>query len=128
VPAAGFRWRRRAVALAFMVLAIAAAARADDARVVELRIVAGAVDATRRVIKLRKGDEVLLRVVAADQAGRLHVHGYRIELALTPGIAAEARFRVHATGRFPMHFHPAGEKGSGHRHGPPLATLDILPP
>jgi len=125
---AAIRWRRRAVLLACAALPVATAALAEDVRIVELRIAAGAVEAAQRAVKLRKGDEVLLRVVAVDQAGSLHLHGYRIELALTPGVPAEARFRVHATGRFPMHFHPAGDKAAGHRHGPPLATLDVQPP
>jgi hypothetical protein len=122
---AAFRWRRRALLAAC--LAFGAGARAADVRVIELRIAAGAVDPTLRAVRVRKGDEVALRVTA-DEAGSLHLHGYGIALELSPGVLSEARFVARATGRFAIHFHRTGEKAAGHRHGPPLATLDVLPP
>lgn len=117
------------VLTAFAALALANAHAADATqRTFDLAIAHGALPPSQRVMKVKKGDAVQLRI-ASDAPGELHVHGYRLEAKLAPGTRAELAFTAYATGRFPLEWHRAGDAiaaGSPHRSAP-LATLEVHP-
>jgi hypothetical protein len=107
---------------------LATAAFAQAARPRELVLVDGALPAAERLIKATKDDALRWRVTS-DRAGELHVHAYRVSLALKPGVPAELAFTVHATGRFRVEWHAAGQAdvAGGAHHAPPLAMLEVRP-
>lgn len=116
--------------LLFGITAIAAAsAIAADSpeKKFDLAIVRGSVAAEQRVLRVEKGDAVRLRLTS-DAPGEIHLHGYRLEARLTPDIPAEFAFKAHATGRFPLEWHGAGDTApSKSHHAPPLAALEVRP-
>jgi FtsP/CotA-like multicopper oxidase with cupredoxin domain len=99
-------------------------ARAEE-RSFMLAIVRGRLPAELRTLRVRKGDTVRIDATA-DQAAMLHVHGLRIEIAASPDKPGSATFAASATGRFPIHLHGAND-ASSHRHGAPLAYLEVHP-
>ncbi len=114
-----------------LVFAVCAAtgARATEApeKNFDLAIVRGMVPAEQRLLKLEKGDALRLRITS-DAPGELHLHGYRLEVKLTPSQSAELAFKAHATGRYPFEWHGAQSAAkTGAHHGPPLATLEVRP-
>jgi FtsP/CotA-like multicopper oxidase with cupredoxin domain len=116
---------KMSVGVAAMTTAIALAAPPE--KTFHLAIVQGKVPAEQRVLRIEKGDAVRL-VVTSDAPGDLHVHGYRVEAALSPGTPSELAFQAHATGRYALEWHGAGSGASARsHHGPPLATLEVRP-
>lgn len=110
-------------------LAGTTAAQAADPleKIVELTIPAGALPKKPRVFRVEKDDPVRLRMTS-ETAGEVHLHGYRLEMKLTPGTTGELAFKARATGRYRIEWHPAGEAPSkGDHHGPPLAILEVRP-
>jgi hypothetical protein len=93
----------------------------------ELAITRSAAPAKPRVLRVQKDDVVRLRV-ASEVAGEVHIHGYRLELKLAPGIPQDLTFNARATGRYRIEWHAAGEaqEASGH-HGAPVAVLEVHP-
>lgn len=84
-----------------------------------LKITGGKTDVSQRELAVAQGDTVTL-VIASDQKGRFHLHGYDHERPVGPEQAAELTFEASATGRFNYTFHPeesAGDAGHGHGHG-----------
>ncbi len=67
-----------------------------------------------KVIRVTQGDTVKLHWTA-DEATRLHLHGYDVETSVKPGSASPMTFRAHATGRFPITAH--GDHSHGGQHG-----------
>jgi len=64
----------------------------------------------------------------SDAPGEIHLHGYRLETKLVPGVPGEIVFKAHATGRYRLEWHSASGTGkSGGHHGPPPATLEVRP-
>jgi hypothetical protein len=111
-------------------LAAAGSASAQAAEVLRsLHIVDGTLPPDERLIEARKGDRLRLRVTS-NRAGELHLHAYRLSLALTPGETAELAFGAFATGRFRLEWHPAKAEGApaGGHDAAPLATLEVQPP
>ena len=99
-----------AVCLAFLAVGSALA----EPRVFELAIKNGRLPENQRLVRVRQGDEVTLKWTT-DRALTLHLHGYDIEVKLTPPAPAEMRFTARATGRFPIEIHGAGtEHTIGH--------------
>ena len=93
----------------------------------ELAISGGQVAKEQRLIRVDKGTPVKLRVTS-DAAGSLHLHAYKLEAHLVPGTPAELAFNARATGRFRFEWHADNAKAkSGDHHGPPLATLEVMP-
>ena len=108
-----------------LLFASRAAGAAD--KTLELAIARGTLAAEQRLLRVNKGDAVRLRVTS-DAPGEIHLHGYRLEAKLAPGVPAEIAFQAHATGRFRLEWHPAGETAkSGSHHGPPPAILEVRP-
>ena len=113
--------------LLFCVLAAAGAFAADSVqKTFSLTISHGTLPAQQRVLRVEKDDMVRLRVTG-DAPGELHLHGYRLEMKITPASESEISFKAHATGRYRIEWHPAGETSKGDHHGPPLARLEVRP-
>ncbi len=108
-------------------------ANVSVAAVHALRLVDGVVPAEQRLIRALKGDALQLRV-SSNTAGELHLHAYRLSLALQPGQPAELAFTAHATGRFRFEWHAAKTPGDApgaappaDHHAAPLAVLEVRP-
>jgi hypothetical protein len=107
------------------------ATRANGAQPVlhELRLVDGMLPAEQRLITALKGDTLRLRA-SSNTAGELHLHAYRLRLALQAGQPAELAFTAHATGRFRFEWHAAQTSGAAppaDHHAAPLAVLEVRP-
>ena len=101
------------------------ASRAADERSFRLVVVAQAPKAAPEIFTVRKGDAVRIELVS-DAPVEVHLHGYSLSAKPGPDRPAEFRFVAHATGRFPIQVHRAGEDGA-HRHAPSAAYLDVRP-
>ena len=114
-------------ALLCLVATTAAGAADSSDKTFDVTIVRGAIPAEQRMLRVTKGDTVRLRVTS-DAPGEIHLHGYRLETKLKPGVPGEIVFKAYATGRYRLEWHPAGETSkSGSHHGPPPATLEVRP-
>jgi len=112
--------------LAAVAATMALAADAPS-RSFELAITNGSVPKEQNLIRVDKDTMIRLRV-SSDAPGDLHLHAYKLEQHLVPGTPAELAFNAHATGRFRFEWHPEkAEAKSGDHHGPPLATLEVMP-
>ena len=80
-----------------------------EQRVVELSIRDGELPKNTRVVRVRQGDDVTLRWTT-DKPLTIHLHGYDLEKALSPGAPVSMRFTARATGRFPIETHGHGEE------------------
>ena len=90
------------------VVATPAAALAPAApRIFEIEVRNGAPVAAPAAMRVRQGDEVMLRV-RSDRDDELHVHGYDLHLALRAGVPGELRFSADRSGRFDCELHHAG--------------------
>jgi len=107
------------VALAAVPLACAAAEPASKA--FELAIAKERVDAAQQTVRVKKGDKVELRWTS-DRRIALHLHGYDIEVTVTPEAPAVMSFQARIAGRYPV-----SEHGHGSRHERPLLYLEVLP-
>ena len=117
-------WARRLLPATVM---CGAAALAQPAAVRELVLVDGALPAAQRLIVVAQGQVQRWRLTS-NVAGEVHVHAYRVSVALRPGVAAELAFTAHATGRFRVEWHPAGGTvAAAPHHDAPVATLEVRP-
>jgi hypothetical protein len=98
----------------------AASTPASTPRVVLDIVVARGAAAPFRTLKVGKGDIVEVSV-DSDQAGKLEVHGYRNELAVTAHVKASMTFAADRTGRFPIDLHA---KGGTHIEA---GALEVMP-
>lgn len=106
---------------------VSAGASETPAKIFELTIPRGGAAAKPRVLAVDKDDVVRLRVTS-EEAGEIHLHGYRIEMKVSPGAPHELGFKARATGRYRIEWHPASDTAKkGDHHGPPLATLEVRP-
>ncbi len=90
---------------------------------VEVRIENRQVVAPRGPIRVTEGDVVEL-VWASDEAAKLHLHGYDLEIQVRPDEPAVMVVEAYATGRFPITSHGWGEGGRGHDA---LTYLEVYP-
>lgn len=74
------------------------------------------------LIRVTQGDRVEL-VWSTDETVQLHLHGYDIEIEVTPEAPAVMYLLAHATGRFPVTSHGFGTR-SGHDT---LLYLEVYP-
>ncbi len=95
----------------------------------ELRLVDGQVATGSRLLAALKGDALRWRITS-NRPGQLHLHAYRLSVAVVPGQAAELAFVAHATGRFRIEWHAAdaAATAAGQHHAAPLAMLEVRPP
>lgn len=77
---------------------------AAEARHFDLRIENGRVADNVRTVQVRQGEAVELRW-SADRRTLVHLHGYDVEITVSPGQAQVMAFRARASGRFPIESH-----------------------
>jgi hypothetical protein len=109
----GFSSHRRAFGLLAALHAIActdfispAAGQREtaDARRFELRVEAGRLVKGEKTIRVKQGENVVLRWTA-DRTTVVHLHGYDIESTIEPSAPAEMSLVARLTGRFPVEIH-----------------------
>lgn len=104
----------------------AVAAHAAD-KVFEITVKAGVLTTHPKPMQVDKGDAVRLRV-KSNAPGVIHLHGYRLELAVAADQPAELSFKAHATGRYPLEWHGASEGAQARaHHGPAATALEVRP-
>jgi hypothetical protein len=97
---------------------------AEQVRRFELQLAGRRLTKGPSTMRVMQGDIVEMQW-ATDQPVRLHLHGYDVELAVTPDVIAVMRVRTDATGRFPIAAHNDSEgKEKSHR---PIAYLEVHP-
>ncbi|MFO0988308.1 MAG: hypothetical protein U1F37_13225 [Alphaproteobacteria bacterium] len=113
-------------AVSFALAASAAGAAAAHGEERAFALVVGAKPPSApATLAARKGDAVAI-ALRSETAAEVHLHGYNLEARLEAGGTATWRFTAHATGRYPINVHAPGT-GSGHRHAPPVAYLEVRP-
>jgi hypothetical protein len=100
-----------------------AAVTADAAQrtVMTLSIVNGAVAGVGDTLKVQQGDDLELRW-SSDKPIELHLHGYDLEVTVSPEAPAVMSFKANIAGRFPIESH-----GQGPRHRRPVLYLEVHP-
>lgn len=78
-------------------------------------------------MRVKKGEKIRLHWTT-DETVVLHLHGYDIEISVSPGTATEMTFEASATGRFPITSHGFGAPDS-HNHDDEhtLTYLEVYP-
>ena len=100
-----------------------AIAQEASQQVIEVRIEDREVVAPRETTRITEGDVVEL-VWTSDEATKLHLHGYDLEIHVRPDEPAVMVIEAHPTGRFPITSHGWGEGGHGHDA---LTYLEVYP-
>src|SRR5579862_6041065 len=97
-----------------------AAASADAAapKVLNFAIENGAVVGNGDTVRVQQGDDLELRW-SSDKAMELHLHGYDIEMRVSPQSPAVMSFKANIPGRFPVEAH-----GLATAHPRPLLYLE----
>jgi FtsP/CotA-like multicopper oxidase with cupredoxin domain len=113
--------RRRELLLALAAAPLTCVAAEPAGKAFELAIAKGRVDAAQQTVRVKKGDKVELRWTS-DRRIALHLHGYDIEVTVTPEAPAVMSFQARIAGRYPV-----SEHGHGSRHERPLLYLEVLP-
>jgi hypothetical protein len=118
---------RRHALLIFLALVASVAAMPAVAgdRQFALQVANGQVPENMRVLRVTQGDSVRLRW-SVDRPLVLHLHGYDIEKRVDPGAAVDMDFVARATGRFPIHVHPAAAAGNRPREET-LLYVEVYP-
>ncbi len=106
-------WRLSLAGLFALLLmgGLAAGALADDTKSFDLVFTGGKLSGTENVLRVEEGDHVEIGIRSDESIG-LHLHGYDIEVHVSPSGDMRMTFEAHATGRFPVMLH--GEHGHGH--------------
>ena len=99
----------------------AVAADAVPRKVLTLSVVNGAVAGVEDTVKVRQGDDLELRW-SSDKPMELHLHGYDIEVKVSPQAPAVMSFKANIPGRFPVEPH-----GQGPGHHRPVLYLEVHP-
>lgn len=79
----------------------------DDAQVVSLTVAGGQVTGDTGRVEIPVGTTVRL-TVTADAADQVHVHGFDLTQAVTPGQATQLEFVADQPGMFEVELHDAG--------------------
>ena len=99
----------------------ALAADAAQPKVLTLSVVNGAVAGVGDTVKVHQGDDLELRW-SSDKPMELHLHGYDIEVKVSPQAPAVMSFKANIPGRFPVEPH-----GQGPGHHRPVLYLEVHP-
>ena len=102
-------------------LTTAVAADGVRHKVLTLSIVKGAVAGVGDTLRVQQGDDVELRW-SSDKPMELHLHGYDIEVKVSPQAPAVMSFKANIPGRFPVEPH-----GQELRHHRPVLYLEVHP-
>jgi hypothetical protein len=97
------------------------AADSPGHRAFNLNLVNGVVSGAPDTIRAEKGEELKL-TWTSDKPMQLHLHGYDIEVTVSPNSPAVMSFKANIAGRFPVEQHG----GSAGRHRPVL-YLEVRP-
>lgn len=125
--------RARTDFLAVLVAAFAACVPAAEtvppppaAPAIELRLVGGRLEGGVRTLRFKRGERVAMRFTS-DQRVTLHLHGYDVELPLSPAMEATLVVDARVAGRFPLGAHfPAGG-ANDHPRERTLLYVEVLP-
>jgi len=101
--------------------ALVEATAAAQAKHFTISLVNGTAVGAPDTIRVKQGDDVELRW-SSDKPMDLHLHGYDIEVKVSPAAAAVMSFKAKIPGRFPVE--PHGEDHGRHR---PVIYLEVLP-
>ena len=115
---------RACCAIVLMFAGIFTAAVAADAAqrvVMTLSIMNGAVAGVGDTLKVKQGDDLELRW-SSDKPMQLHLHGYDLEVTVSPQVPAVMSFKANIPGRFPIEAH-----GQGPRHQRPVLYVEVHP-
>lgn len=115
------RQRRLRAAFLLLLLAGAVAAAQDARKAFDIALTAGRAPQGYDTVRVQRGDEVELRWTS-DRNIAVHLHGYDIEVRVSPGTTAVMAFRARIAGRFPV-----SEHAHGARHERPLFYLEVHP-
>jgi hypothetical protein len=99
----------------------AVAADAVQRKVLTLSVANGAVAGVGDTVKVQQGDDLELRW-SSDKPMELHLHGYDIEVKVSPQAPAVMSFKANIPGRFPVEPH-----GQGPGHHRPVLYLEVHP-
>ncbi len=114
----------------FLALLLVAPMHASGAEVVtSYSIVQRHVDRPPPTLVVQRGDRVTL-TWRSDEVVTIHLHGYDVPLALTPGQPGQMRVNATVLGRFPVTAHGFGTDGAkhhGHHSEQPLVFLEVRP-
>ena len=113
------RDRRAFLAAGAAVALLGASAARADTKIIDVVIEARKVVGDD-VARVTEGDAVTLRW-STDEAVSVHLHGYDLELAISPDAPIEMNFEAFAAGRFPVTSH-----GFGGHHGDEETVLLYL--
>ncbi len=102
-------------------VAAAGAAGGVQPKVLSFSVVNGAVAGVADTVNVQQGDNLELRW-SSDKPMELHLHGYDIEVKVSPQAPAVMSFKANIPGRFPVE--PHGQ-GSGHHR--PVLYLEVHP-
>ncbi len=90
----------------------------------DLTIVHQKLTPSRDLFVVKQGDQVTFKA-QGDEVGLLHLHGYDLEVKVTPGETAQLAFKADATGRFEIAWHPY--VNAEETEGPTLSYLEVQP-
>ena len=110
--------------MVFLASGAPCAAQADNVQRFDLRIENGRLTESRKVM-VKRGDKVEINW-RVDQRTVLHLHGYDIEIAVTPDQPGTMAFTARATGRFAIETHAAPDEGKAGHHKA-LIYLEVHP-
>jgi hypothetical protein len=99
----------------------AVAADGVQHKVLTLSVVNGSVAGVGDTVKVQQGDDLELRW-SSDKPMELHLHGYDIEVKVSPQAPAVMSFKANIPGRFPVEPH-----GQGPGHHRPVLYLEVHP-
>ena len=120
---------RGRIAIAF--LGVVLLCGAATVREFEISIRDRRVEGSASTVRVKRGETVLLRF-RTDEAVALHVHGYDVQVNLSPASPDPIRFEAKVAGRFPITAHHFGATADPHARpkGPREVTLlhlEVLP-
>ena len=81
-------------------------ARAQASHSFDLQVAQGRLISGPPTVLVKRGDTVELRWTS-DSSTTVHLHGYDLQVTVSPLSTASMRFQAHATGRFPVETHAA---------------------
>jgi hypothetical protein len=113
--------RRAIIGLLASLLISAAPADAGAPKVLAISLVNGAFVGSDNTIRVQQGDDLELRW-SSDKPMELHLHGYDIEVKVSPQSPAVMSFKANIPGRFPVEAH-----GTVAAHQRPVLYLEVSP-
>jgi hypothetical protein len=112
-----FRTALQMLAVAAVLVSSAQGATPPQRQSLNVVVTKGQLSDGTKVIKMTKGDELLLNVTS-DMEDELHVHGLDLRARVLPGKTTSLLIQGARTGRFPIELHHANVT---------IAVLEIYP-